>query len=174
MTHLLRLLGLVALLAGGAAMAQPTPRPPACQAAEPRQFDFWIGRWEVFTPDGKKAGDNVIEAIDGGCALLERWTGRGGFSGTSLNSWDRGAKQWRQHWVDNQGGLLRLTGRLEGGSMVLESSGPHPDKPDATRRQRIRWTPLPDGAVRQLWEQSDDGGATWAVAFDGRYVHLRP
>ncbi len=174
MSVLLRWLGLVALVAGGTAMAQTASKPPACQAAEPRQFDFWIGRWEVFSPDGKKAGDNLIEAINGGCALIERWQGRGGFSGTSLNSWDAGAKLWRQHWVDNQGGLLRLAGRFEGGSMALESSGRHPDKPGATQRQRIRWTPLPDGAVRQLWEQSDDEGATWTVAFDGRYVRSRP
>lgn len=167
------LLGLGLLLAGGGALAQPTPKPPPCQSTEARQFDFWIGRWEVFVPDGKKAGDNVIEAIDGGCALIERWSGRGGFTGTSLNSWDAGTKQWRQHWVDNQGGLLRLAGRFEGGSMVLAASDPRPDRPGTTRRQRITWTPQADGAVRQLWEQSDDEGATWTVAFDGRYVRVR-
>jgi hypothetical protein len=168
------LLGLVASFATSGAVAQSAAKPVPCQGAEARQFDFWVGRWEVFTPDGKKAGDNVIEPIDGGCALIERWTGRGGFTGTSLNSWDAAAKLWRQHWVDNQGGLLRLTGRFEDGHMVLAASEPHPDKPGATRRQRIRWTPLPDGAVRQLWEQSDDEGATWTVAFDGRYVRVRP
>jgi hypothetical protein len=166
-------LALAALVAGGAAMAQTAPKPAACQAPEPRQFDFWIGRWQVFTPDGTKVGDNLIEVIDGGCALIERWQGRGGFSGTSLNSWDASAGLWRQHWVDNQGGLLRLAGRFEGGSMVLASSGPHPDRTGATRRQRIRWTALPDGAVRQLWEQSDDEGASWAPVFDGRYVRVR-
>jgi hypothetical protein len=137
----------------------------ACTSAEHRQFDFWLGSWEVFTPDGKKAGDNRIEAIDDGCALLERWRGRGGFSGTSLNSWDAASGQWRQHWVDNQGGLLRLAGRLDGARMVLQA----PEHP----RQRISWTPLPDGAVRQLWETSKDDGATWQVAFDGRYVRSR-
>ncbi len=142
----------------------------ACNAPEHRQFDFWLGRWEVFTPDGKKAGDNDIEAIDGGCALIERWRGGGNFSGTSLNSWDRQARQWRQHWVDNQGGLLRLAGGRQGQRMVLEGSQPHPDKPGITRQQRIAWAPLPDGAVRQLWEQSDDQGASWTTVFDGRYV----
>jgi hypothetical protein len=137
----------------------------ACTSAEHRQFDFWLGSWEVFTPDGKKAGDNRIEAIDDGCALLERWRGRGGFSGTSLNSWDAASGLWRQHWVDNQGGLLRLAGRLDGARMVLQA----PEHP----RQRISWTPLPDGAVRQLWETSKDDGATWQVAFDGRYVRSR-
>jgi hypothetical protein len=86
---------------------------------------------------------------------------------------DSGAKLWRQHWVDNQGGLLRLAGRLESQRMVLSSSEPHPDKPGATQQQRIAWTPLPDGSVRQLWEASDDGAA-WRTLFDGRYVRKMP
>lgn len=51
---------------------------------------------------------------------------------------------------------------------------PHPNKPGATLRQRIRWTPLADDAVRQLWQSSDDDGATWKTAFDGRYVRASP
>ena len=156
------------------AMAQtPAPKVPACTAAEHRQFDFWIGRWTVFMPDGKKAGENLIEAVEGGCVLQERWRGNGGFSGTSLNNWSTDTKQWHQHWVDNQGGLLRLSGGLDGARMVLASNGPNPKKPGSTLRQRITWTPLADGAVRQHWEQSEDEGATWATAFDGRYVRQR-
>lgn len=160
-------------LAGAQAQTAP-PQPKPCTAPEYRQFDFWIGRWEVFGPQGRKAGDNVIEPIDGGCALQERWRGQGGFTGTSLNAWDAQARVWRQHWVDNQGGVLRLAGRLEGGRMVLSGAEPHPDRPGAQRLQRITWTPLEGGAVRQLWEQSDDAGATWSVAFDGRYVRSAP
>jgi hypothetical protein len=156
-------------------MAQmPSAAPPPCQGSEHRQFDFWLGSWEVFTPDGKKAGDNRIEAIDGGCALIERWQGRGGVSGTSLNSWDAAQRQWRQHWVDNQGGLLQLAGGRDGDSMVLHGSEPPTGAIAVEVRQRIRWTPLPDGAVRQLWERSDDRGATWQTVFDGRYVRQRP
>src|SRR3954469_17591449 len=32
--------------------AQERPAPPS----EARQFDFWLGEWEVVTPDGKPAG----------------------------------------------------------------------------------------------------------------------
>jgi len=152
-----------------AAMAQtpPPPKPSACAAAEHHQFDFWIGRWDVFTPDGKKAGINVIEAIDDGCVLLERWRGGGGFTGSSLNSWDAATRRWHQHWVDNQGGLLRLAGQWDGRRMVLAGTELGADGKSVL--QRISWTPAADGSVRQLWEQSDDGGATWSVAFDGLY-----
>ena len=35
----------------------------SCQTVEHRQFDFWIGHWDVFVPSGKKAGQNRIEVI---------------------------------------------------------------------------------------------------------------
>ena len=41
---------------------------------------------------------------------LRFWSGRGGITGRSLNSWDRDTRRWHQHWVDSQGGLLRLEG----------------------------------------------------------------
>jgi hypothetical protein len=34
---------------------------------------------------------------------------------------------------------------------------------------RGTWTPLPDGIVRQHFEESSDGGETWATWFDGYY-----
>ncbi len=161
--------------AASAAAAPPaaTARPPPCQAPEYSQFDFWLGHWDVFTPDGKTAGENVIERVLGGCVLRESWSGRGGFAGSSLNGYDADDKRWHQSWFDNQGGRLELAGGREGAAMVLASSTPHPDKPGAVQRQRITWTPLPDGAVRQLWETSDDDGRSWRVAFDGRYVRRR-
>jgi hypothetical protein len=172
----MRIAGLLVLATGAAVTQAETPRAPptpACNGAEHRQFDFWIGRWEVFTPDGRKAGDNRIEAIDGGCALLERWSGSGGFSGTSLNGWDAKARVWRQHWVDNQGGLLRLAGTLDGPSMVLVAGAASADGPAAALRERITWTPQPDGSVRQWWQRSEDRGRTWTTVFDGRYVRSR-
>jgi len=44
--------------------------------------------------------------------------------------------------------------------------------PDGQVRKTLgRMTFFPqDGTVRQLWEQSVDGGKTWSVAFDGLYT----
>jgi len=156
---------LAALLAApGAALAQtPAPPPPACQSAEYRQFDFWLGEWEVFLPTGKKAGDSRIEAISAGCALLENWSGNGGFSGKSLNSYDSSDKQWHQSWVDSSGSRLELAGSYADKRMVLASGS-------GAAMQRIAWSVNDDGSVRQLWESSADGGKSWAVQFDGKYV----
>ena len=54
--------------------------------------------------------------------------------------------------------------------MVLSGSTADADAAGKVALQRITWTPLPDGRVRQLWESSIDAGRTWAVAFDGFYA----
>jgi len=154
-----------------AQMAPPAPIAKPCQGAEHRQFDFWVGRWDVFGPAGKKAGESKVELIADGCALLEEWSGGGGFTGKSLNIYSDG--QWHQTWVDNSGTLLMLAGGLAERSMVLSMTGPSPTDPKATQLQRITWTPGGDGSVRQLWESSTDAGRTWVVLFDGRYVRAR-
>jgi len=80
--------------------------------AEAHQFDFWIGEWNVTTPDGKAAGTNSIQPISGGFGLLENWRGAGGGSGKSLNTYNRTKRQWQQFWV-GMGGVLELTGGLD-------------------------------------------------------------
>ena len=147
-------------------MAAAEP-PPDCNGPEYRQFDFWIGKFEVRTPDGKIAGHNVIEPTLHGCALTEHWTGTSGSEGRSINFYDRHEQRWHQVWIDAQGEVLRLAGGISDGSMLLEGTAPGED--GGILRHRIRWTPLPDGSVRQHWESSTDGGAHWTTLFDGNY-----
>ena len=143
--------------------------PPAqqCSSPEHRQFDFWIGTWAVAGPNGRSAGTNRIERALDGCALIERWSGTSGSNGTSLNYYDAGERAWFQSWIDDQGQPLRLRGGLRDGRMVLES-----ESADSGRVvvQRITWTPLDGGRVRQHWQRSDDGRRTWATVFDGLYT----
>jgi hypothetical protein len=141
--------------------------PAACTAREHRAFDFWIGEWRVETPAGALAGHNQIRSILGGCALRESWRGASGSRGTSLNAWDAAAKRWRQTWIDAGGGVLLLEGGLEGGAMVMRGTT---RGADGDVQERITWTPLPDGRVKQHWQQSRDGGATWTDAFVGLYA----
>ncbi|HYE69919.1 MAG TPA: hypothetical protein VD932_00160 [Aquabacterium sp.] len=169
MPHLLRLLRLAGLLG----MAVSGSACSACTAADHRQFDFWLGHWDVFLPDGSRAGENRIEAVANGCALLETWQGRSGFAGSSLNSYDSVARQWRQHWVDSQAGRLALAGGWDGQRMVLSGESADAKRPGLRLLDRIAWTPQADGSVRQLWERSEDGGKTWATVFDGRYVRVK-
>ncbi len=168
MTYLRRCLatwlGLVALSTPPLTAQNPSP----CSAPEFRQFDFWIGTWDV-TSNGNEAGSNVIEAKLGGCVLHEHWTGASGNVGESFNTYDRTTGQWHQTWVDNAGSLLQLDGQFTEGAMQLQGTTRGPDGGEVL--QRITWRQVdgdPDH-VRQLWESSTDGGTTWTVAFDGHY-----
>lgn len=158
--------GVLALWAGGVAAQQPQ-RPPACTAPEHRQFDFWVGDWIVEAPNGQVAGTNVITRDLGGCVLTERWTGSRGGVGSSFNIYDAAGRRWHQTWVDNGGTLLLLDGRFENGRMVLQGEGPGANHTRVLNR--ITWEPLEGGRVRQHWETSPDGGATWTTAFLGTY-----
>lgn len=147
----------------------PVPTPKPCSTPEYRQFDFWAGSWNV-TMGGKAAGTNTIQPIEAGCALQETWRGAGGGSGTSLNAWDARRQVWHQTWTGADGGVLLLDGVFKDGKMVLTGQHPAVKDPKATVLERITWSPLPSGQVRQLWESSLDGGKTWTVAFDGLYT----
>ena len=139
----------------------------ACDASEHRQFDFWLGEWNVRTPEGKLAGVNVITREYEGCVLHERYNTNKGYSGESLNTYDVGRKVWHQTWVDTAGTLLLLEGGLRGRSMVLE--GQTTEASGKVTKHRITWTPNADGSVRQHWE-STDGAGQWSTAFDGLYT----
>lgn len=154
---------LAALLFAATLSAQTPPAPPS----EARQFDFWLGDWEVFSPDGKKQGENRIERMAGGWGLLENWTSTDGHDGKSLNTWFPAKRQWQQFWV-GAGGALELAGGLnDRGEMVL--TGRVTGRDGKERVNRITWTPNPDGTVRQHWQSSTDSGKTWTTAFDGLY-----
>src|SRR6187200_1349717 len=127
-------LSLAVALASASASAQSLPSPTAkpCESSEHRQFDFWVGHWDVFGPAGRKVGENRIELIADGCALLEQWTGNGGVTGKSLNIYDAVDRRWHQTWVDNGGTLLILAGQLVDRSMVMSMTGPSPTDPKVT------------------------------------------
>jgi len=67
-----------------------------------RQFDFWIGDWEVYARNDKKAGDSKIELILDSCIILENWksaSSRNGlyYSGKSFNTYNSITKQGSKH-----------------------------------------------------------------------------
>lgn len=155
-----------------AIVAKLTP----CTAPQYKEFDFWLGEWEVRNAAGQLLGRNRISKRHGGCVVLEEWEGAAGGSGSSFNVYDQPTKQWHQFWVDGtgtnwlssdkQGNPVTLRGGIRDGAMVLAS---HPDTLPSIGQTRVTFRPLPDGGVRQTFEGSTDGGKTWTVSFDGFY-----
>lgn len=165
-------LATLALLVGSTSQAQQPPAPGAlCKQANYRQFDFWVGDWNVYSAQdaSKKVGENRIEKILHDCVLQENWMGSLGGGGKSFNSYDPMRKQWTQYWVDGFGGEpLLLRGGWVKNAMILSGEQTDP-KSGKKQHQRVTWTPRKDGSVRQHWEQSFDG-ITWTTSFDGIYI----
>lgn len=151
---------------------QPQTSNP-CAAAPYTDFDFWEGEWEVYgqaDKSGKLLGTNSISKEQGGCLLTERWTGVSGSTGTSMNFYDGVKKQWVQHWVSPGGVSISYFGGLEKGSMALKGKIFYATQQNNPIRDfKGTWTPLPNGSVRQFFEESTDGGKTWNPWFEGFY-----
>lgn len=163
--------------AAGAPAAKPAaaPAPAAapvqyCTAPEYRQFDFWVGDWDVRNPDGTPAGVNRVEKNNGGCVVQEHWKGGKGMSGTSFNTFSQQDKKWHQIWVDDQEGFFETAGGIVDGKMVMSG-----DMVANGQKllQRWSWTKLSDDKVLQRWEISRDEGKTWKVGFEATYLRKK-
>ena len=158
------------LLAAGNALAAGASAP--CTAPEYRQFDFWVGSWDVYDPSGTQLlGHSRVERSANGCWITELWQSAKGGEGTSLNAWDAKQHCWRQFWVGGDGTVLRLQGALaEDGAMQM--FGPVPGSEGNTQQQRLRWSTRADGTVVQEWSASAGAGHDWKTVFVG--VYRRP
>jgi len=149
---------------------QTSPSGEPCVAAGFRQFDFWAGEWDVVDASGKPAGRNTITIEQRGCVLVEHWTSAAGNTGMSINYYDPRARSWTQQWV-GLGLLLTMTGGLRDGAMALEGPLQYLSTGKITRL-RGTWSSLPDGRVRQHFEESFDEGRNWTEWFDGYYRRI--
>ena len=141
---------------------------PCAHRPENRQLDFWLGDWEVRrTADGALAGTNLITGENGDCVLYEHWKSGIAGAGQSMNYYDPVTKKWHQSWVDDQGEVSIFDGEFKDGAMRLE--GYRQGKDGARIPAKLTLTPMPDGSVRQLGENSEDGGKTWTVMYDLTY-----
>jgi hypothetical protein len=161
----------LALMSATAAPGQtsaPPPPPPSCETPEHRQFDFWLGKWDVYRTDTNTlVAHSLIEKLYGGCAVRENWMPIGGTGGGSLNSWRPGEGKWRQTWTDTGNNWNEYVGGMDGSLMVL--SGKSADAAGKATPVRMTYEAKPDGSVVQTGYQSTDGGETWALQYQFDY-----
>lgn len=105
---------------GIGALKAATPGSP-CSAAAHRDFDFWLGNWDVYDPAGQQVGTNAVTSELDGCVVAEHWTDSDGGRGRSINTYDAETGQWHQTWISAYfSGHTRMAGGLdEDGRMVL-------------------------------------------------------
>ncbi|MEP7255202.1 MAG: tetratricopeptide repeat protein [Ferruginibacter sp.] len=139
---------------------------PCSASPEYRQFDFWIGEWNVFdTKTGNPAGKSKIELLLGQCVIMENWQPISGAAGKSFNIYNVAEKKWRQTYVDASGSLLEFyDGQYQDGKIQFKM------KPGSDNvMHRLSFFKVSDKEVRQLGEMSKDNGASWQAEYDLTY-----
>ncbi len=140
---------------------------PCMHTAENRQFDFWVGDWEVLVQN-QKVGENLVEIETKGCTVVENWKGTGGNYGKSINVFNPDTRKWKQFYVGSGGKVLELVGEYKNEVMRLEGETVGPG--GAKVLNILSFHNLANKTVRQQWEISTDGGKTWQTSWDAIYV----
>ena len=138
-----------------------------CKASpEFRQFDFWIGEWDVRPVNGPVVASSSVQLILGQCVIFENWYPQSGSSGKSFNVFDAKDKKWHQTWFDDKGTFAHYVGGIVNDEMVVTA-----DKAVGGKNvlARMTYSKLATGDVRQHGENSTDDGKTWTTTFDFIY-----
>jgi tetratricopeptide (TPR) repeat protein len=148
---------------------------PCLTHPQSRQFDFWIGEWDVY-PNGANVlvGQSKIEMASGGCMILEHWTAVGGApnTGKSMNYVNAATGKWEQFWIGSGGITVNnpqkfVNGEYRDGAMRFDFEQVTPQGQKQTGRF-IFYNEAPD-RVRQFNEVSSDNGKTWTTVYDFIY-----
>lgn len=146
-------------------------RPPGCTTPETRQFDFWIGEWDV-TPSGQSmvVGEATVTPTSQGCALIEDFRPFQGAHGSGLFGYDPSVGKWRQTYIDATGAYGTAQGELANGVMSFSIVSPPPPSrfpPDMQRH--INFQRVDADTVRQWGERMDPAAHAWVTFFDLTY-----
>lgn len=172
---------LLALLAAATTAQDAPPVPSGFATDAPRQFDFWVGEWDVnlrMLQDDLTWKDSVrahaeIHSILGGRAILELWDSAP-ILGYSLRYHDAATGKWVL-WLNwpgnNRAGSSSLTGEFRHGRGEFFSSST-----DAQGNESISRYTFSDATPTSLrWDDaySSDGGKTWSASWIMEFTRTR-
>ena len=106
-----------------------------------------------------------------GCVIIENWTSTTGGTGMSINYLDKSTDEWVQVWNAEGGSQINIRGGMTDDGMRLIGHI-HYVGNDTTAPFRALFSPLPDGRVRQFFEQMSPDGETWSPWFEGFYSRI--
>lgn len=115
---------------------------------------------DVHLANGTTAESKIIKSAERGCVLTEHWTSATGGTGMSINYFDQSSDEWVQIWNAEGGSQIIIRGGLTDDGMAMQGCINYVGN-GTSALFRALWTPLPDGRVRQYYEESNDGGKSW-------------
>ena len=147
---------------------------PSCNLKDHHEFDFMHGSWDLkVMVDGKwvPGGYSIHKPALGGCVSFdvisfEKWgdfykslSGRAGYAGFALSSYDQKTRNWRQVWHDDMGSVItNLRGRkFEDGMRFVG----HAPGRDGSELQRFSWKIMGKNLRQFIIDMSTDGGTQW-------------
>ncbi|MEO1038547.1 MAG: hypothetical protein AAFX09_03300 [Pseudomonadota bacterium] len=146
-----------------------TTQPAPCSSDAHRAFDFWAGRWSVYTPAGDYQGFNVITPSPGGCALHEDWFAGNGGTGQSISFVDQTTGQWRQIWISPEA-QMELTGGIEADGHIVMAGEAINRATGVTSAVRASWLVQPEDRVHQHIQRLNPETQVWEDVFAGVYI----
>lgn len=156
----------ITILNFNTAFAQNIGTNCACCAETYQDFDFWLGKWEVYDANNKLIGKNSITKQADNCLILEKWIDDER-RGNSTLFYNKATNSWNQIWVDNEGYVIKLKGNLENNIMILKSDIIQGSK--TKYYNKISWTLNNDYSITQLWEIYNENDAKISEVFYGIY-----
>jgi hypothetical protein len=137
-------------------------------------FDFWVGDFDATPWNGPTAPvrgrlHNTREYE--GCVIVERWEGANGSRGMSMSFYDANRHAWRMIWNGDDNRSNDLAGSYRDGAMRFEGW-----VLDADGKRLLASNVLENvspGTIRHTYSTSSDGGRTWVVKSDGRFVRRK-
>ena len=150
---------------------------PCMSDLRTRQFDFWVGEWDVYQNGNTKTivGNSRVDIASGGCMILENWTSMvGAHNGKSMNYFDPQKGKWEQVWVGSEGGP-QIVHRFVNGEYKEDAMRFEFEGSDNTGKYKGRFIfyNLGKDKVRQFSEQSYDDGKTWQTNYDFIYIRKK-
>jgi hypothetical protein len=133
-----------------------------------QQLDFWLGDWDVSWGDGQRGTNRVVRILDG-IVIQENFDGHPAmdFKGMSLSVFNARQGVWQQTWADSQGSYWHFTGEVRPDSFIFATVDQIDGKPV---HLRMVFFNIEADALDWRWERSDDGGSTWELRWQIRYV----
>jgi hypothetical protein len=135
-----------------------------------RQFDFWLGEWDLAWGDGEHATNSIYLDFDDR-VIVESFDGRPSIElqGMSISTYDEDAACWRQTWVDNNGGYLAFKGAYADGRMDLRTRREVDGRPAL---MRMLWSGIRHDTLTWRWQRSFDRGSSWETLWQIAYTRV--